>query len=167
MLLAAGILVAASSAQAAVITYDFDAYADGTNLSGLDLGGLVLDGGVVTGGVVSSAGPVSGSVNMFGVINISLDISGDASLSAFAPGNIPINSGNGNSGSLGVFAPGSVSFTFSSVGSFTFDNLTIETIDVAGGGFGPGEAAIPVPAALPLMATALVGVAYLGTRRRK
>jgi hypothetical protein len=104
---------------------------------------------------------------MFGVINIALDISGDATLAAFSPINTLINSASGNSGALSVFAPNTASVTFGSANDFTFDNLTVTTIDVSGGRFGPGEAAIPVPAALPLMATALAGVAFIGIRRRK
>jgi len=104
---------------------------------------------------------------MFGVINIGLDISGDAFLNAFAPGGASNGGVSGNGGSLSLFAPNTASTSFGSAGSFTFDNLSIETINVSGGNFGPGEAAIPVPGALPLMATALAGVAYLGTRRRR
>ena len=170
ILLAAGIMMAASSAQAVVTVYNFSSYADGTNLSGLDVGGLTLDGGRVNGGVVSSSAAISGVFNMFGVINIGLDISGDAFLNAFAPGGASNGGVSGNSGSLGLFAPNTASISFGSAGSFTFDNLSVETINVSGGNFGPGETsapAIPVPGALPLMATALAGVAYLGTRRRR
>ena len=165
-LLAAGILAAASSAHAGVVTYDFNGFADGTSLSGLDLGGITFDGGTVNGGAVSSATPISGVFSMFGVINISLDINGTTSLTAFAPGNIQIGFDDGDSGSLSMFAPNTYSISISSAG--TFDNLIIESIDVAvGSGPLPGGAAVPVPAALPLMATALAGVAYLGTRHRK
>lgn len=127
---------------------------------------MTLDGGTVNGGVVSSSSAISGVFNMFGVINIGLDISGDAFLSAFAPGGVSNGSVSGTSGSLSVFAPNTASISFGSAGSFTFDNLSVETIDVAGGNFGPGEAAIPIPGALPLMATAMAGVVYLGMRRR-
>lgn len=170
--LAAGIAVAASSAHAGLTTYDFDSFADGTDLSGSDLGGAVLGSGSVSGGAVSGAGTVSGSFNMFGVINVSLDLtaadSSDVFLSAFAPGNFLINSVTGAGGALSVFAPNTVSIRFGAVNGsgISFDNLVIETIDVAGGS-DPGGNAIPIPGALPLMGTALAGVIYLGSRRRK
>ncbi len=91
----------------------------------------------------------------------------DAFLTAIPTNTNHLSSAAGNTGSLSVFSPLISSVNFGSAGSFTFGNVVIETIDVAGGGFGPGEAATPVPAALPVMATAIVGVAYLGSSRRK
>ena len=173
---AAGIALAASSAHAGLTTYDFDGFADGTNISGIDLGGAVLtagNGGIdVTGGSASGASGVSGTLSMFGVINVSLDLvaddSGEVFLNAFAPGNFLINSFTGDGGAVTVFAPNTVSISFGSVsgGGFSFDNLTLETIDVTGGS-DPGGTAVPIPGALPLFGTALAGVALLGMRRRK
>jgi hypothetical protein len=77
-LVAAGIALAASSAQAGLTTYDFDGFADGTDISGVDLGGAILtagNGGIaVTGGVGSGASGIDSALNMFGVINVSLDL---------------------------------------------------------------------------------------------
>lgn len=175
-LVAAGIALAASSAQAGLTTYDFDGFADGTDISGVDLGGATLtagNGGIdVTGGVGSGASGISGTLNMFGVINVSLDLSandsGEVFLNAFAPGNFLINSFSGIGGSISVFAPNTVAISFGSMSGagVSFDNLVLETIDVTGGS-DPGGTAVPIPGALPLMATAFAGVVFLGARRRK
>ena len=175
-LVAAGIALAATSAHAGLTTYDFDGFADGSDISGIDLGGAVLTAGTagigVTGGAGSGASGIDGALNMFGVINVSLDLiaddGGEVFLSAFAPGNFLINSFTGNGGAVSIFAPNSVSISFGSVNGagITFDNLVLETIDVAGGS-DPGGTAVPIPGALPLMATAFAGVAFLGARRRR
>jgi hypothetical protein len=98
----------------------------------------------------------------------SADDGGEVFLHAFAPGNFLINSFSGIAGTISVFAPNTVAISFgsSSGADISFDNLALETIDAAGGS-DPGGTAVPIPGALPLMATALAGVAYLGTRRRK
>lgn len=173
---AAGIALAASSAHAGLTTYDFDGFADGTDISGTDLGGAVLSagsGGIdVTGGVGSGNSGISGALSMFGVINVSLDLnaddSGEVFLNAFAPGNFLINSFTGDGGSISVFAPNTIAISFGSVSGagISFDNLVLETVDVTGGS-DPGGTAVPIPGALPLMGTALAGVAFLGMRRRK
>lgn len=170
--LAAGIVLAAPSANAAIVVYDFDGFADGTSLSGLDLGHAVLDGGVVNGGSVSSGTDIGGVFAMFGVINVTLDLTADDGsdvfINAFAPGNFLINSFSGAGGTVTVFAPNTVSVVFGSVSdaAISFDNLMLETIAVQGGG-NPIGTDVPVPAAFPLMSAALAGFAYLGYRRRQ
>lgn len=170
--LAAGFVMAASSANASVVVFDFDGFADGTNLSGVDLGHAVLDGGIVNGGGVSAGADINGLFNMFGVINVTMDLTADDGsdvfINAFAPGNYLINSFSGAGGTVTLFAPNTVSVTFGSLNdaAISFDNLTLQTIAVQGGGEGSIDADVPVPAALPLMGAAFAGVAYLGYRRR-
>ena len=171
-LVAAGIALAASSANAGLTNYDFDGFAAGTDIAGIDLGGAILDGGLVSGGVVSGSGMVSGAFSQFGIINVSVDLSasdsGDVFLNAYAPGDYLINSIVAAGGSISVFAPNTVSVSFGAMngGAFSFDNLAVDSVDVLGGS-GPGGTDIPLPAALPLMSTALAGMVYLGARRKR
>ena len=174
--LAAGIVLAASSAHAGFTAYDFNGIADGTDISGVDLGGAVLtaaSGGIdVTGGEASGSGALGGAFGMFGVINVSMDLTADDGsdvfISGFAPNAFLINSVVSGGGAVFLFAPNTASISFGALNgsAVTFDNLVLESIDVSPGS-GPGPSDVPVPAALPLMATALAGVAYLGSRRRK
>lgn len=177
--LAAGIVMAASSAHAVVTTYDFDGFADGTDLSTVDLGDAAASGGIVNGGAASATGPVTFNLNDALLISgVSVDVTSSDDQDSFfinafqADGSLMFNFGVSTASAGGqlsfntLAAIASVEFGSNSGGAFTFDNLSIDAASPAETGDNSSQAAVPVPAALPLMGTALAGVAYLGLRRR-
>ncbi len=176
-LLAAGFSLCVASANAGVITHDFDGFADGTDISGVEIGYTTIsasNGVIVTGGAIGNSSSYRADFDMFGVIAVSIDLADSLGgldglfLQAYDNTDTLLGSSTAtaSSATLDLFAPSISYVEFGGLGGAEVygDNLSVTSIDVGGSGF--GTLSTPLPAALPLMASALAGVMYCGRRAR-